>query len=69
VPAMSTLSYAGSWLPQRDGLMARLLGALLVACGLWTAITPVAILTGSREHQHLSFAAPHPGNAGATGPM
>jgi len=49
--------------------MARLLGALLVACGLWTAITPVAILTGSREHQHLSFAAPHPGNAGATGPM
>ena len=60
VPAMSTLSYAGSWLPQRDGLMARLLGALLVACGLWTAITPVAILSSSREHQHLSFAAPHP---------
>ncbi len=54
LPAMATLSYAGSWLPRRDGLTARLLGALLVACGLWTAIVPVAILSGSREHRHQS---------------
>ena len=52
LPAMSTLSYAGRWLPQRDGLMARVLGALLVACGLWTAVVPLATLTGSQQHQH-----------------
>jgi len=52
LPAMSTLSYAGSWLPQRDGPMARVLGALLVACGLWTAIVPVAVLSGAQEHRH-----------------
>jgi sulfite exporter TauE/SafE len=63
LPAMSTLSYAGSRLPQRDGLTARLLGSLLVACGLWTAITPVATLSGSREHQHLATPA---GRAGAS---
>jgi uncharacterized protein len=51
LPAMGTLTYAGGWLPQRDGVMARVLGALLVACGLWTAIVPVAILSGSHEHQ------------------
>ena len=67
VPAMSTLSYAGSWLPQRDGLMARLLGALLVACGLWTAITPVAILSGSPEHRHLATPAGRVGAAPASG--
>jgi uncharacterized protein len=52
LPAMSSLSYAGSWLPHRDGLVARMLGALLVACGLWTAIVPVAMLRGSPQHQH-----------------
>ena len=51
LPAMSALTHAGGWLPQRGGLPARLLGALLVACGLWTAIGPVALLRGS-PHQH-----------------
>jgi sulfite exporter TauE/SafE len=63
LPAMSTLSYAGSWLPQRDGLMARMLGALLVACGLWTAMVPVAMLSGSQEHQHHAMPAPHANGA------
>ena len=58
LPAMSALSYAGRWLPRRDGLPARLLGALLVACGLWTAVVPVATLTGARLHQHQHQAAP-----------
>ena len=54
LPAMSALTYAGAWMPRRDGLAARLLGALLVTCGLWTATVPVAILTGRSEHQHHS---------------
>jgi len=58
LPAMSALSYAARWLPQRDGVTARLFGALLVACGLWTAILPVAILTGSQPHQHQRSAMP-----------
>ena len=52
LPSMSMLTYAGHWLPRSDGLAARLLGALLVACGLWTAIAPLAVLTGSQQHQH-----------------
>jgi uncharacterized protein len=52
LPAMSALTYAGGWLPRRDGLGARLLGGLLVACGIWTAMVPVAVLTGAAQHQH-----------------
>jgi sulfite exporter TauE/SafE len=52
LPAMSALSYAGGWLPRREGLVARLLGGLLVACGIWTAIVPVAILRGVHQQQH-----------------
>jgi len=52
LPAMSALSYSGAWLPRRDGLTARLLGALLVACGIWTAILPVATLSGAHMHHH-----------------
>jgi uncharacterized protein len=58
LPAMSALTYAGRWLPRRDGLAARLLGALLVACGLWTAAAPVAVLTGAPLHQHQRHQAP-----------
>jgi uncharacterized protein len=54
LPAMSALTCAGAWLPRRDGLAARLLGALLVACGVWTATVPVAILTGAPQHLHHS---------------
>jgi sulfite exporter TauE/SafE len=54
LPAMSALTYAGAWLPRRDGLAARVLGALLVACGVWTAAVPVALLGGAPQHQHHS---------------
>jgi uncharacterized protein len=52
LPAMSGLSYLGSRLPRRDGTLARLLGAALVACGLWSAVMPLAVLTGSAAHVH-----------------
>ncbi|HEY2341273.1 MAG TPA: NAD(P)-binding protein [Steroidobacteraceae bacterium] len=48
---------------RRRGCAARLFGALLVACGLWTAIVPVAILRGSLPHQHQSSALPHASGA------
>jgi len=52
VPAMAGLSYLGTRLPRPNGALARLLGAALVACGLWTAILPIAVLSGSLEHHH-----------------
>jgi len=52
LPAMSGLSYLGRRLPRRDGTLARLLGAALVACGLWTAALPLAFLTGAQPHAH-----------------
>jgi len=38
--------------------LARLLGAPLVACGLWTAVVPIAVLSGGQEqaHQHQRMA-------------
>jgi len=37
--------------------LARLLGAALVACGLWTAVVPIAALSGRQEqaHQHMAL--------------
>jgi uncharacterized protein len=52
VPAMAGLSYLGSRLPSPQGAVARVLGAVLVACGLWTAIVPIAALSGSHVHHH-----------------
>jgi sulfite exporter TauE/SafE len=53
LPAMSGLSYLGRYLPRRDGTFARLLGAGLVACGLWTAAVPLAVLSGAASaHTH-----------------
>jgi len=52
VPAVAAFSYFGSHLPKRDGTLARLLGAALVACGLWTAIVPIATLSGASAHDH-----------------
>jgi len=52
LPAMSGLSYLGRRLPRRDGTLARLLGATLVACGLWTAALPLAVLTGAQPPHH-----------------
>lgn len=52
LPAMAGLGFVGTRLPPPGGALARLLGAALVACGLWTAVVPLGILTGSLEHQH-----------------
>lgn len=52
LPAMLGLSYAsGRVTPPRAGL-ARLLGSVIVACGLWTASMPIAILFGAHQHVH-----------------
>jgi hypothetical protein len=59
LPALSALSYAGGWLPRRDRLTARLLGGLLVACGIWTAVLPLAMLSGAHMHHHSGAPAPY----------
>ena len=52
LPAMLGLSYAsGRFAPPRATL-ARLLGSVIVACGLWTASMPMAILFGVHQHTH-----------------
>ena len=51
LPAMTGLGFFGTRLPQRDGTATRLVGAALVACGLWMAVTPLAIVRGSHEHE------------------
>ena len=54
LPAMLGLSYMGARLrlkPPSDTL-ARLLGSVIVACGLWTASMPIAVLTGAHQHAH-----------------
>jgi len=57
VPAMGGLSYLGARLPKREGTLARLLGAGVVACGLWTAIVPISVLSGWHEPHHDATAA------------
>lgn len=52
VPAMAGLSFVGARLPSPGGSLARLFGAALVACGLWTAVLPIAALSGAHEHHH-----------------
>ena len=52
LPAMLGLSWAGARLPRADGSLARLLGTLIVACGIWTAAVPLAALTGTHQHDH-----------------
>jgi sulfite exporter TauE/SafE len=47
LPAMLSLSYAGAHIGVRDGALARLFGALIVACGLWSASMPIAMLRGA----------------------
>jgi hypothetical protein len=48
---MAGLSYLGARLPRPGGSLARLLGAAVVACGLWTAAMPLAALSGAHEHR------------------
>ncbi|MGC2028709.1 MAG: sulfite exporter TauE/SafE family protein [Steroidobacteraceae bacterium] len=56
LPAMLGLSYAGARLVIQHGSFARLLGAVIVACGLWTASMPIAALSGTHQHGHLPLA-------------
>jgi sulfite exporter TauE/SafE len=51
-PAMLALSHGGARIPLRDGAFSRVLGAVIVACGLWTAAVPIAALTGADTHAH-----------------
>jgi len=60
MPSMLGLSYAGTRLPRPDGTLARLLGAIIVVCGLWTATMPIAMLTGAAGHHHHAMAMPMP---------
>ena len=52
VPAMAGLAFIGTRLPRPGGALARVLGAALVACGLWTAIVPLAVLNGTHSAHH-----------------
>lgn len=52
LPAMLGLSYAGTRLPRAGTTLARLLGAAIVSCGLWTAALPIAVLAGGDAHAH-----------------
>jgi sulfite exporter TauE/SafE len=57
VPAMAGLGFLGTRLPRPGGALARVLGAAVVACGLWTAIVPLAVLNGSHPVHHHHMAA------------
>lgn len=60
LPAMLGLSYAGARISPKDGALVRLLGTIIVACGLWTASMPIAVLTGRAEHHHHTMAPADP---------
>jgi sulfite exporter TauE/SafE len=64
LPSMLGLNYAGAHLPRPDGSLARLLGSIIVVCGLWTATVPIALLTGSSQHSVHTMAMPMPDTAG-----
>jgi sulfite exporter TauE/SafE len=53
VPAMLGIGLLGSWLPKPTGAFARLVGSVIVACGLWIAAMPLAALAPNRSHAHL----------------
>jgi sulfite exporter TauE/SafE len=54
VPAVAGVGYVGgrSWLRRASGGSRRLVGAVIVVCGLWTAALPLAMLAGVHGHQH-----------------
>jgi sulfite exporter TauE/SafE len=52
LPAMLGLSYAGGRFAPPGATLSRLLGSVIVACGLWTASMPIAILFGAHQHVH-----------------
>ncbi len=53
LPAMYGLTQFGAWLPRRGGMLSRLLGAVIVAGGLWTAVVPLGMLTGGMSEHHM----------------
>jgi len=52
LPAMLGLAQLGGHLVRADGSLVRLVGAVIVACGLWTAAVPLAELNGASPHHH-----------------
>jgi sulfite exporter TauE/SafE len=57
LPALLGLSYASSRFAPPRATLARLLGSVIVACGLWTASMPIAVLFGPHQHVHLASSA------------
>ena len=60
LPAMAGVGYLGSHLrlPLARETAARIIGACIMLCGLWTAAIPIAVLAGAhdhRAHQHALF--------------
>lgn len=56
IPAMLGVGLAGMRLPRADGPFARLLGAGIVACGLWIAAMPISMLAGHEMPAHRAAA-------------
>ena len=52
VPAMAGVGYLSRRLPRPRPSGRRLLGAAIVACGVWTAVLPLATLAGYGGHAH-----------------
>lgn len=53
VPALAGLSGLASRLPRLGGSRARILGLLVIACGLWTALLPAGtLLAGQPQCEH-----------------
>lgn len=48
VPALAGLGALASRLPRLGGTRARLLGLIVIACGLWTALIPAGALSAGR---------------------
>ncbi len=59
IPALAGLSTLASRLPHWGAARARLLGLIVIACGLWTALFPVGALSGHRAQcEHGAAVAP-----------
>jgi sulfite exporter TauE/SafE len=67
LPTMLGLSFAGARLRFTGGMLSRLVGAVIVACGLWAATMPIAVLSGAPvQHHHLMPMPSMDQRAGAT---
>jgi sulfite exporter TauE/SafE len=52
LPALLGISVAGFRLSRPQAPLARLIGTIIVACGLWTAAAPMASLARGQPHVH-----------------